>query len=128
MNVDGGDLEDTYDRLNREFERSEARAQAGADRIEAVEDVAEDLFEEWEDELDLYTDADLRRRSQSILDQTRQRYERMIAAMHRAEASMDPVLDVVSRPGTVSQAQPEFIGDCFPAGGTGRISSRPPTI
>ncbi len=94
VTVDGGDLEDTYDRLNREFERSEARAQAVADRIEAVENVAGDLFDEWEDELDLYTDADLRRRSQSILDQTRQRYERMIAAMHRAEASMDPVLDV----------------------------------
>jgi pyruvate/2-oxoacid:ferredoxin oxidoreductase beta subunit len=49
--VDGGDLEETYDRLNGEYERSESRAQAVTDRVDAVQQVAEDLFEEWEDEL-----------------------------------------------------------------------------
>ncbi|AKS41317.1 DUF2959 family protein [Wenzhouxiangella marina] len=92
--VDGGDLEDTYDRLDREFQRSEARAEEVAERIEQIERVADDLFEEWEEELTLYTDPDLRRRSEDILSQTRQRYARMMRAMNRAEASMDPVLDV----------------------------------
>lgn len=94
VEVDGGDLERTYDRLNREFERSQARAKEVSERIDAVEHVAEALFDEWEDELDLYTDPDLKRRSESILRDTRQRYARMMTAMHRAETSMAPVLDV----------------------------------
>jgi len=94
VEMDGGDLEDTYDRLNREFERSEARAEEVAERIDEIEDVAGDLFEEWQEELDDYTDPALRRRSEQILSETRGRYTSMMAAMDRAEASMDPVLNV----------------------------------
>ncbi len=94
VEVDGGDLERTYSRLNREFQRSQARASDVSDRIDAVEHVAEALFDEWEDELDLYTDPNLKRRSQGILRDTRQRYERMMVAMRRAERSMSPVLKV----------------------------------
>jgi septal ring factor EnvC (AmiA/AmiB activator) len=94
VEVDGGDLEDTYERLNREFERSQDRAEEVSDRIDAVEHVAEALFDEWEDELELYSDPDLKRRSEGILRETRQRYERMMIAMRRAENSMDPVLEV----------------------------------
>ena len=65
-----------------------------AERIDDIERVAEDLFEEWEEELTQYTDASLRRRSEAILDETRNRYADMMRAMNRAEASMDPVLNV----------------------------------
>ena len=92
VNVDGGDLEQIYDRLATEFERSEARAQAVGDRVAAVESVAEDLFAEWEDEIGQYSDADLRRQSQRLLTDTRADYRRLIAAMRRADAAMEPVL------------------------------------
>jgi hypothetical protein len=36
VNVDGGDLEEIYDRLNAELERSQARAQAVEERVGAV--------------------------------------------------------------------------------------------
>jgi hypothetical protein len=94
VRVDGGDLEQTYSRLDREFRRSVSRAEAVTDRINAVERVAEDLFDEWKNELDLYTDPDLRARSQAILQSTRTRYDRMLSAMRRAEQSMGPVIDV----------------------------------
>lgn len=94
VQVDGGDLERTYNRLNREFERSQARSRDVSDRVNAVEHVAEALFDEWEDELDLYTDPDLKRRSERILAETRERYQRMMTAMRRAESSMAPVLEV----------------------------------
>ena len=92
VNFEGGDLEKTYDRLNREYERSEKRAEAVRDRIDAVEAVADDLFVEWERELGAYTDADLRRRSAALLSETRGQYREVLAAMQRAERSMDPVL------------------------------------
>lgn len=92
VTVDGGDLEKTYDRLNRTLERSETRAQVVRDRIDAVESVAGDLFVEWQGELDDYANPGLRRRSESLLTDTRQHYGRLLQAMHRAEGSMDPVL------------------------------------
>jgi hypothetical protein len=92
VNVEGGELEEIYDRLSAEFERSEARAQAVEERVTAVESVANDLFDEWEDEIAQYSDAALRRQSQQLLTATRADYRRLIGAMRRAEAAMDPVL------------------------------------
>lgn len=92
VNFDGGDLEDVYDRLNSEFERSASEAQEVSERINAVEDVAGDLFKEWERELDQYSRADLRRNSAGLLNDTRKRYTQLMATMRRAERSMEPVL------------------------------------
>ncbi len=92
VNVEGGDLEEIYDRLAAEFERSETRAQAVGERVAAVESVANDLFAEWEDEIGDYSDPDLRRQSQRLLTGTRADYQRLIAAMRRADQAMEPVL------------------------------------
>lgn len=93
VDFDGGDLEKIYDRLNAEYERSVAEADQVADRIDAVATVAEDLFEEWDDELDNYSRDDLRRDSERLLNQTRSRYEQLMRSMRRAESTMEPVLD-----------------------------------
>jgi len=92
VSFDGGDLEDVYDRLNGSYERSVSRARAVSDRIADVERVANDLFAEWERELDEYSDAGLRRRSERLLDDTRVQYTQVIGAMRRAEGAMSPVL------------------------------------
>lgn len=93
VEVDGGDLERTYDRVNAEYERSAARASDVRKRIDAVERVAEDLFAEWQDELEEYTNPTLKRDSERLLKDTRRRYSTLIQAMRRAEKSMDPVLN-----------------------------------
>jgi len=93
LNFDGGELQRVYDRLNTEFEQSERRAEEVSDRIRAVERVSEDLFDEWDDELDLYTDQSLRTSSERTLRQTRVRYDQLIATMHAAENTMVPVLN-----------------------------------
>ncbi|MEX1198811.1 MAG: DUF2959 domain-containing protein [Pseudohongiellaceae bacterium] len=92
---DGGELQEVYNRLNAEFEASETAAQRIRDRVASVEDVAEDLFDEWADELELYSNDNLRRDSEAQLRVTRQRYERLMTAMRRVESSLDPVLDTL---------------------------------
>lgn len=92
VGFEGGELEKTYKRLNAEFERSEDRAQAVHKRIGDVQDVAKALFREWKNELDEYTDASLRKLSEQKLEQTQERYARLIEAMQRVEARIDPVL------------------------------------
>lgn len=93
INFDGGELQAVYDRLDAGFQDSEAAAERIRNRIRAVEDVADALFDEWEDELDLYSNDSLRRDSERQLQDTRQRYQRLLSAMERAEDTIDPVLD-----------------------------------
>lgn len=92
VTVDGGDLEAIYDRLNTEYERSTAEAGDVTERIDAVESVAEDLFKEWEQELEQYSRADMRNTSSRLLKDTRSRYGKLMTSMRRAESSMEPVL------------------------------------
>jgi hypothetical protein len=94
--VDGGDLERVYERLNRDFERSQGAAEDVSDRIAAVQTVANALFEEWDDEIEQYSDAELRRESRALLRETSSRYQRVIEAMLRAERSMQPVLTLLN--------------------------------
>ena len=91
-NFSGGKLEQQYNTLKGEYEDSRARADAVRSRVAAVERVAEDLFAEWREELQQYANAELRRTSQRQLDQTRERYRKLIAVMKRAEKKLDPVL------------------------------------
>lgn len=93
VNFDGGDLEKLYDRLNSEYEESVSEANAVRERIDSVESVAEDLFKEWEKELDEYSRADLRRESAALLNDTRKRYKQLMTSMRRAERTMEPVLE-----------------------------------
>ena len=92
VQVDGGDLEEIYDRLNAEYENSAERAEEVQERIDSVERVAGDLFEEWEEEIDAYSNPDLASRSRELLSETRADYRDVLAAMQRAEQSMEPVL------------------------------------
>ncbi|HVM49263.1 MAG TPA: DUF2959 domain-containing protein [Candidatus Acidoferrum sp.] len=88
----GGDLEKTYNGLNRDYERSVERANAVHSRVKDVEQVAADLFKEWEHEDKEISSPDLREKSRQQLRETRQRYDELHAALKRAEDSMDPVL------------------------------------
>ncbi len=93
VEVEGGALEAKYTELQRAYNRSKSQAGRVSSRIDAVEDVAEDLFAEWGRELDQITDPSLRSRSESLRRDTRARYDAMIAAMRKAERSMQPVLE-----------------------------------
>ena len=93
VEFDGGELDTLYNRLNTSYERSRSKAEQVSQRINQVRRVGNDLFDEWSDELDDYEREDLRKRSSELLDDTRQRYQRMMTAMERAEATMDPVLN-----------------------------------
>ena len=89
---EGGELEDFYNRLKADYEESEKRADDVRRRIENVEEIATDLFNEWEKEIQEISSSQLRSKSQKSLRATIERYARLQTAMTKAEASMDPVL------------------------------------
>jgi Protein of unknown function (DUF2959) len=92
LNYKGGELEDKYNSLKAEYDKSQAKAEEVRDRIDAVEDVSEALFDEWQEELDQYSNDTLRQDSKRKMVQTRNQYVKLITAMRKAEAKMDPVL------------------------------------
>ena len=92
VETEGGSLEDKYNDLNKQLERSEDRAKKIHDKVKSVKDVASDLFKEWENELGQYSDRALRAESERELRETRRRAQAVIAAMEKAEKRVDPVL------------------------------------
>ena len=88
----GGELEDVYNKLNSEYENSLSAANEVSSRIDKVEGVAEALFDEWEDELEKYQNASLKRESTEKLRDTERRYSALIKTMRKAESRMAPVL------------------------------------
>ena len=59
-------------------------------RVEAWD--AKSLFREWADELELISNANLKRDSQRKLKETQRKYDSLLRSMRKAESSMDPVL------------------------------------
>ena len=92
VNVPSGQLQEKYDTLKSELDKSESKASAVKKRISDVEDVAIALFDEWTKELDQYKNTELRVESKKKLDQTRARYTQLIDAMKKAETKIEPVL------------------------------------
>ena len=87
-------LKKAYDKLNKEYEKSRKAADEVSSRIDSIESVAKALFKEWKAELKEYKNKDFRRSSEKQLRDTKAHYEEMLATMHAAEKSMEPVLQV----------------------------------
>jgi hypothetical protein len=92
VNVPSGELQEKYDILKEQYDKSEAKAATVRKRIADVEEVANDLFNEWQGELKQYKSAELRASSKNKLEQTRTRYNQLIKAMKNAESKIEPVL------------------------------------
>jgi hypothetical protein len=92
VNAPDTELKKVYDKTKADFEASEKKAEDVRARVAKVEEVANALFDEWNKEIKEYDSDKLRQQSTEELKQTQARYNDMLAAMKKAEASMDPVL------------------------------------
>lgn len=85
-------LKSTYKKLNNAYEDAEDKASEVSSRIDSVEDVAGDLFDEWSKEVRQISNASLRSKSAAKLKTSQRRSVDLIKAMRRAESRMAPVL------------------------------------
>lgn len=95
VSFEGGELEAAYSKLQKEYDRSEAAAEAVREHISKVEHVAQALFDEWEEELGQYSSQNLRAESARALAETKTRYKQLRASLKRAESRMEPVLSAL---------------------------------
>ncbi len=90
--VQGGDLEEKYEKLSATLEKSENEAAAVRKRIKSVEEVSEALFSEWSEEIKQYNSESLKKASQRKYDQAKTKYVELMKAMKKAESKLEPAL------------------------------------
>jgi hypothetical protein len=95
VNFDGGELQQQYEISNDHYHTSKVAAEEVSARINAIEDVAEALFNEWHNELEQFTNQSLKRQSQSRYNETQNRYATVIKSMRNAEKIMQPILNAL---------------------------------
>ncbi len=93
---DGGELEKQYKRLNKEVERARDATEELDDKLKSIDRVSEDLFEEWESELDLYSSQALRNDQAKKLAESRKQFKHMRDRMQVARNRVDPVMAVLN--------------------------------
>ena len=91
-NVDGGDLEKQHSKLKNSLDDAKEEAAELSARIRKVDEVANDLFEEWSEEISEIKTSDLRSKSTKQLTQTKRRYRELEEQLNRSEKKMAPVL------------------------------------
>ena len=92
VSINESSLEHRYNLLNRQYQFCCSKSENVSHRIRAIEQVSEALFNEWENELNEYTNRTLRNNSKRQLKAARQHYAKLIKAMRRAENTINPVL------------------------------------
>ncbi len=93
-NFSGGDLETVYNKLNGEYEDSVEQSKNVRKRIDKIKHLSGELFEEWEEETEQYSNPSLKRSSMQQLSETKRQYKQLINAMDKAESKLEPVLTV----------------------------------
>ena len=91
-NYQGGKLQEVYEGLKDDYEDCQDRADAIKDRIEKIDTIATDLFEEWDDEIDTMSNPEFRRKSRQKLTVSKKRYHKFYRAMKKSEQRLEPVL------------------------------------
>jgi hypothetical protein len=86
------ELESLHGDLNDVLDTCEDDLEDLREHIAELEGQSADLFEEWSADLELFDNPRLRAKSERMLDDTRQRFERFVAALGNAEVAIDPVL------------------------------------
>jgi len=92
VTIEDSDLKSAYKKFNDEYEDAREAADDLSESIDKLEDVSLSLFEEWENELDLYTSKKLKSQSAKKLQATISNYKGMMKAMRKSEKSMEPIL------------------------------------
>ncbi|HVO56568.1 MAG TPA: DUF2959 family protein [Dongiaceae bacterium] len=89
----GGSLEKSYKKLNDEYERAQGQANKLHDRINSIDQVSGDLFNEWQKEINEMRNPKLKSQSAALLRDARASEASYLKSMRQTEAQMTPILN-----------------------------------
>ncbi len=88
----GGSLEKSYKRLNSSYEDANNQASKLHDKIDSIDHVSKDLFNEWQGEINGMKNPRLKAQSATLLRNAKVRQAAYMRAMHKTEDKIAPVL------------------------------------
>jgi predicted small secreted protein len=88
----GGSLEKSYKRLNSNYEDAAGQASKLHDKIQSIDQVSQDLFKEWQGEINDMKNARLKAQSATLLRNAKTRQAAYMRAMRQTEDKIAPVL------------------------------------
>jgi len=88
----GGDLEKAYKKLNSQYEDAQGQANKLHDRIHSIDQVSNDMFKEWQSEINQMSNAKLKAQSAAMLRDAKQRQSSYMTAMRKTESQLTSVL------------------------------------
>jgi hypothetical protein len=88
----GGSLEKSYKRLNSDYESAASQSSKLHDKIQSIDQVSNDLFKEWQGEINAMDNGKLKSQDTVMLRNAKTRQATYMRAMHRTEDQIEPVL------------------------------------
>lgn len=88
----GGSLEKSYKRLNSDYESAASQADKLHDKIQSIDQVSNDLFKEWQGEINAMDNGKLKSQDSVMLRNAKVRQATYMRAMHQTEDQIAPVL------------------------------------
>ena len=88
----GGTLEKSYKRLNSDYESAASQADKLHDKIQSIDQVSNDLFKEWQGEINAMDNGKLKSQDTVMLRNAKTRQSTYMRAMRRTEDQIAPVL------------------------------------
>ena len=88
----GGSLEKSYKRLNSDYESAASQAGKLHDKIQSIDQVSNDLFKEWQGEINAMDNGKLKSQDSVMLRNAKVRQATYMRAMHQTEDQIAPVL------------------------------------
>jgi hypothetical protein len=85
-------LEDKYNELNAQYNRCQSQTRNVESRLADARRAAKSLFRQWDDELEQYSSAVVRRASEEKLRDMQMRFENVIYAMEKVRDKFYPAL------------------------------------
>ncbi|HTZ56694.1 MAG TPA: DUF2959 family protein [Acidobacteriaceae bacterium] len=88
----GGSLEKSYKRLNSDYESAASQADKLHDKIQSIDQVSNDLFKEWQGEINDMDNQKLKSQDLVMLRNAKSRQATYMRAMRKTEDQIAPVL------------------------------------
>ena len=90
----GGSLEKSYKRLNSDYESAASQAGKLHDKVQSIDQVSKDLFNEWQGEINAMDNGKLKTQDLALLRNAKTRQATYMRAMRKTEDQIAPVLKV----------------------------------
>ena len=88
----GGSLEKSYNRLNSDYDSASSQADKLHDKVQSIDQVSNDLFKEWQGEINAMDNGKLKSQDTVMLRNAKARQATYMRAMRRTEDQITPVL------------------------------------